>query len=75
MDDATGILVLRTRNTGCESDNGPLWFCSRECIVDAIYDGMVAPAHVAFGDMRASATQLCMQCNCALPEVNVPGSL
>ena len=66
MEFSTGILVLRTVGTGCESDNGALWFCSRGCIVDAVDDGMVAPAHVAFGDMRASATQVCTKCNCAL---------
>ena len=73
MDFATGILVLRTVGTGCESDNGALWFCCRECVASAVYDGMVAPAHAAFGDMRASDTQLCMQCNMLLPETYADG--
>ena len=73
MEYATGILVLRTHNTGCESDNGALWFCSRGCIDWAVQDGFVAAAHVEFPDLVTSGYQLCMQCNCPLPEAYLPG--
>jgi hypothetical protein len=72
---ATGILVVETNG---ERDNRAFWYCSHECIVESIDQGMLSRNYVAVDGMIAAsitfgAVWLCMHCNMPLSDASIPG--